>query len=103
MTVENSINTKLTEELAPLYLQVKNESYMHNVPTGSESHFKLVIVSEKFDGLRLIARHRMVNSILAEELANQIHALAMHTYTPEQWQMQNANQVPNSPNCMGKN
>lgn len=101
MTVENVLNKKLTDEFSPLYLEVKNESYMHNVPTGSESHFKVVIVSDAFEGVKLIGRHRMVNTLLREELANHIHALTMHTYTPEQWRNLNADQIPNSPKCMG--
>ena len=40
------------------------QSYMHNVPRGSETHFKVVLVSEAFDGLSLIKRHRAVNSTL---------------------------------------
>ncbi|MBW3698016.1 BolA/IbaG family iron-sulfur metabolism protein [Vibrio sp. T187] len=98
--IQEIIETKLHEELSPLHLEVVNESYMHNVPTGSESHFKVIIVSEAFEGLRLIGRHRKVNQTLAEELANSIHALSMHTYTPEEWKVENGS-VPDSPMCMG--
>ncbi|KGJ90232.1 transcriptional regulator BolA [Thalassotalea sp. ND16A] len=101
MSIKTIIEEKLNQAFSPFHLEVINESNMHNVPEGSESHFKVTIVSEKFDGLRLIGRHREVNSVLADELANHIHALAMHTYTPQQWQTMNADKVPNSPNCMG--
>ena len=101
MTIAAIIEQKLTDELAPLHLEVINESYMHNVPKGSESHFKVIIVSEKFNDLRLIGRHRLVNEVLASQLANDIHALAMHTYTTEQWQKMKNDAVPNSPNCLG--
>ena len=97
--IEETIKTKLHQQLSPIHLDVINESYMHNVAPGSESHFKVVVVSEQFDGLRLLARHRLVNQTLADELANQIHALAIHTYTPEEWKQQQT--VPNSPNCLG--
>ncbi|WP_371378305.1 BolA family protein [Thalassotalea aquiviva] len=102
MSVEQQIIDKLNHSLSPVHLQVQNESYMHNVPKGSESHFKVVVVSEQFDGLRLLARHRLVNQALAAELAGPVHALAIHTYTPEQWQSMQDTMVPNSPNCMGK-
>lgn len=62
---------------------------MHNVPRGSESHFKVTVVSERFAGLRPVARHRLVNQTLADELANHIHALAIHTYTTQEWQQMN--------------
>ncbi|MDG1733120.1 MAG: BolA/IbaG family iron-sulfur metabolism protein [Thalassotalea sp.] len=101
MTIAEVITNKLTDAFTPLHLEVINESYKHNVPEGSESHFNVTIVSEKFDGQRLIGRHRQVNAALADELENHIHALAMHTYTPEQWQKMTEQQVPKSPNCMG--
>ena len=101
MLIADIITEKLTQAFTPVHLEVLNESYKHNVPEGSESHFYIVVVSEKFTGQRLIARHREVNSVLANELENHIHALAMHTYTPEQWQTMNDASVPSSPNCMG--
>lgn len=97
--IQPQIEAKLVDTFAPVYLKVINESYMHNVPPGSESHFKVVIVSAQFEGQRLITRHRAVNQCLADELANHIHALAIHTYTESEWQQQlNA---PASPQCHG--
>nr|CAD7594353.1 unnamed protein product [Timema genevievae] len=52
--VESIIRHKLTSCLSPVHLEVINESYMHNAPKGSESHFKVVVVSEKFESLPLI-------------------------------------------------
>lgn len=98
--LQEVIETKLREAFSPLELKVINESFMHNVPAGSESHFKVVIVSEKFEGQRLIARHRQVNQVLADELANHIHALSMHTYTASEWKEQNQ-LAPDSPMCLG--
>ena len=100
--IQDIIEKKLQTELQPKYLKVMNESYKHNVPSGSESHFKVVIVSDYFNDKRLIARHRQVNTILAEELAQHIHALAIHTYTEEEWQISlKQNLVPDSPECVG--
>ena len=101
MIIKQTLVNKLTTEFSPLHLEVINESDMHNVPKGSESHFKVVIVTEKFEGLRLVGRHRLVYGLLAEELTESVHALALHTYTPEQWESLNIPQVPKSPNCMG--
>lgn len=100
MTIQNQIETKLQQALNPDILQVENESHMHNVPAGSESHFKVTIVSGEFEGKMLVARHRMVNKVLAEELDGKIHALALHTFTPEQY-FERAGKVADSPQCLG--
>lgn len=98
--LQEVIETKLHNAFQPQYLKVLNESYMHNVPAGSESHFKVIVVSSSFEGLRLIARHRQVNQALIDELSNNIHALAIHTYTPQEWRDQQDG-APESPMCMG--
>ena len=67
--IQQIITTKLQSALTPEFLEVLNESYMHSVPTGSESHFKIVVVSENFVGQRLVKRHQLVYGILADELA----------------------------------
>ena len=97
--LEEIIKTKLHLQLLPQHLDVINESYMHNVAPGSESHFKVVVVCEQFEGQRLITRHRAVNQVLADELANHIHALAIHTYTPMEWR--ELQRAPDSPMCLG--
>jgi len=101
MTVAAVIEQKLLDAFQPSHLEVINESNNHNVPPGSESHFKVVIVAKAFEGERLIKRHRLVNAVLAEELAQKIHALALHTYTESQWQELYADKVPSSPDCAG--
>ena len=100
MSMQAEIEAKLSAELGPSFMQVINESDNHNVPPGSESHFKLLLVSEKFDGKNLLARHRLVNSILRTELRDSIHALAMHTYTESEWRDMQGD-APISPPCMG--
>lgn len=99
MTVQETIEEKLTT-LAPDHLEVVNESSNHNVPAGSESHFKVVLVSPRFDGLPLIQRHRMVNDLLADELRESVHALALHLYTAADWQKR-FGKAPMSPPCRG--
>ena len=73
---------------------------MHSVPTGSESHFKVVLVSESFAGQSLISRHRSVHAVLAAELASGVHALSITARTPQQW-TQSGGTVSQSPACMG--
>ena len=100
MTVQAQIEQKLAENLQLAHLEVINESSNHSVPAGSESHFKVVAVSADFNGKNLLARHRMINDILTDELNGVIHALALHTYTEEEWQKASGN-APMSPPCLG--
>ena len=99
MSIQSTIEQKLAGEFDAAFLQVENESHMHNVAPGSESHFKVTIVSDSFRDQMLIKRHRMVNKTLQHEL-QQIHALALHTLTPEEWEARQGT-VADSPKCRG--
>ena len=100
MTIAQAIYDKLVEQLAPVALQVVNESRNHAVPRDSETHFKVIVVSNAFEGQPLVKRHRMVNTILADELRGGVHALAIHAYTPDQWTA-HGGETPKSPPCLG--
>ncbi|MCB1722343.1 MAG: BolA/IbaG family iron-sulfur metabolism protein [Chromatiaceae bacterium] len=100
MDMQQQIEQRLRESFAPLHLEVQNESHMHNVPEGSQSHFRVVLVSDRFDGKPLLQRHRAVNGTLSDELAGGIHALALHTMTPEEW-FAKGGEAPQSPPCLG--
>ncbi len=101
MLIHTSIEQKLLSAFAPVFLDVIDESHMHSVGAGAQSHYKVVIVTPAFDGMRLLQRHRAVNAILANELAEKIHALALHTYTPSEWYEYYAEKPPASPKCFG--
>ncbi|XP_077288860.1 bolA-like protein DDB_G0274169 isoform X2 [Arctopsyche grandis] len=97
--VESAIRHKLQRQLTAHHVEVVNESHMHNVPEDAETHFKVLIVSQQFDGLTLLRRHRLVNDILSYELRHGIHALSIITKTPDQW---TDNQpIEPSPACRG--
>ena len=100
MNVKAFITETLSAALAPEFLQVEDESHQHNVPEGAQSHFKVTVVSDAFTGKRLIQRQRKINSLLAEALQGPVHALAQHTFSPEEWQVRQG-QVAQSPNCLG--
>ncbi|MBP2196722.1 MULTISPECIES: transcriptional regulator BolA [Pantoea] len=98
--IREEIEEKLRKAFDPAHLEVHDESYRHNVPAGSESHFKVVIVSDCFTGQRFLARHRSIYSELTAEFAGGVHALALHTYTQKEWDgLQDT--VLASPNCRG--
>lgn len=99
-SVQSRIEHKLKTAFTPAELQVINESHMHSVPPNSETHFKVVVVSERFAGKRSVARHQAIYQALAEEVQGPVHALAIHTYTPEEWAA-NQTSAPASPTCRG--
>jgi len=82
MLIHTSIEQKLLSAFDPVFL-------------------KVVIVTPQFDGMRLLQRHRAVNAVVAAELAEKIHALALHTYTPGEWYEYYAEKPPASPKCFG--
>ncbi|HID00759.1 MAG TPA: BolA/IbaG family iron-sulfur metabolism protein [Piscirickettsiaceae bacterium] len=95
--LQQQIEKRLHEAFTPEHLEVINESHQHSGP-ATESHFKVVLVSSAFNDMKLIQRHRAVNEAL-QDLLGQFHALALHTYTPEEWAKKGA--APASPRCQG--
>ncbi len=87
MKVEETIKQKLTEAFSPQSLDVVNDSHRHAGHAGSpgtgESHFRVTVVSDKFNGLSRVERHRLVNDALASELSGPVHALAIKALAPE--------------------
>ncbi|KAJ1373890.1 hypothetical protein KIN20_036422 [Parelaphostrongylus tenuis] len=94
------IRKKLEEAFSPSHLEIVCESHMHNVPKGSEKHFRVQIVSDKFEGCPVIQRHRMVNSCLSDELSGPVHALRIDAIAPSSWVGQKTHP---SPACRGGN
>jgi len=84
------------DALAPVHLELADESRLHS--RGLETHYKAVIVSSRFGGLRALQRHQQVYRTLGT-LMGEIHALALHTYTPDEWAL--TGHAPVSPRCLG--
>ncbi|MGP1930295.1 MAG: BolA/IbaG family iron-sulfur metabolism protein [Arsenophonus sp. ET-YP4-MAG3] len=102
-TMRKKIEEKLKYAFSPTYLMVLDESKQHNIPKGIESHFKIILVTEKFIAQKMVSRHQAVYQLLANELSNSIHALALYTYTKIEWQ-QRQQQIVNFPSvCFDKN
>ncbi|QSP93459.1 BolA family transcriptional regulator [Marinobacter salinisoli] len=100
MKIQNSIETKLKQAFSAQVLQVENESHKHSVPPNSETHFKVTLVCPDFEGQMKVKRHQAIYQVLAEELAGEVHALALHLYSPAEWQAA-GQAAPDSPNCLG--
>ena len=95
-----SIETKLKEFLSPIHLEVIDESYLHNVEPGRESHVRIVAISELFEGLNLVKRHQLIYAEIQEEIDGPIHALSIHTFTEQEWKEKNE-KAEASPDCLG--
>ena len=98
MSRQLNIEQQLKKALEISALHVENESRFHHVPANSETHFKVTIVSPKFTAMTLVNRHRLINTLLQDEFDAGLHALALHTYTPEEWQKKGGNAIQ-SPKC----
>ncbi|UYV78917.1 hypothetical protein LAZ67_17000258 [Cordylochernes scorpioides] len=100
-SIGDQITEILNQNFNPKLLKVINESHMHNVPKGSETHFRVCVVSHKFENQSLINRHRMVQNLLADYMKNgPIHALSIETLTPAQMEKEGIKNTQ-SPQCRG--
>ncbi len=98
MSVQEVIEQKLRDDLSPSVLVIENESHRHSGP-ATESHFKVTVVADRFDQLSRVKRHQHIYQLLADELQNGVHALALHLYSLDEWE--GDSEVPDSPNCRG--
>jgi BolA protein len=80
------VEARLRERLAPVALEVIDESHLHAGHGASGAHFRVNVVSARFAGLSRVAAQRLVYEALADEMGPEIHAFAMRTLTPEQWE-----------------
>jgi BolA protein len=90
MSVQQNVESMLRDKLAPEHLEVVNESHMHSVAKGSETHFKVIVVSPIFEGVSAVKRHQLVYGALGEMMGKKpsqggIHALAITSRTPAEW------------------
>jgi stress-induced morphogen len=93
---------RLTSAFSPVHLEIENESAKHSVPPGSESHFKVFVVSAAFDGVALLQRHRMVNDAVKGAgggASLPVHALSIQAKSPSQWAAGAV--LQSTPNCRG--
>ena len=100
MGMAELIERKLRQHLDPVHLELVDETHMHGVPRGSESHWNLFIVSAAFEGKARVHRHRAVYGALADEMTGAIHALTVRAVTLEEWRAQGMTGLA-SPACHG--
>lgn len=99
--LETTLRQKIEGAFKPEYYELENESHSHSVPANSETHFKLVVVSEAFAGKSRLDRSRMVTDLFKAELSQGLHALTQRTMTPPEWAAVKDTFVMASPACRG--
>lgn len=86
--VRNRLEEKLRRAFSPTLIEVIDESANHaghaGAREGGETHFRVRIVSPMFVGLSRVERQRQIYGVLAEELKDRVHALALTTLTPDE-------------------
>ena len=97
--IESQIINTLSTSMNLSSLKIINESFMHNVPKGSESHFKIVVVTNDFNNLSIIKRHKLIYKTL-DNLMHKIHALSIHAFNEEEFKLNPI--ILDSPECANK-
>ena len=97
--IESQITNTLSCSLNLSSLKIINESPMHNVPDGSESHFKIVVVTDDFNNVPIMQRHKLIYKNL-NDLMDKIHALSIHAFTEEEFELNPV--ILDSPECANK-
>ena len=100
MLRKKRLHDALSSALLPVRLTVEDDSSNHRRP-GVETHFTILAVSEKFQALSRLARHRFIHELVDEEFKSGLHALSLHLYTPKEWEMR-GNPTPSAPRCHNK-
>ena len=98
-TIQSEIVNTLNDAMDISSLKIINESHMHNVPKESETHFKAVIVSNDFNDLSILKRHKLVYKTL-DSIMNKIHALSIHTFDEDEFKQNPL--ILDSPECANK-
>lgn len=88
MLVAETIRDRLSDKLAPRRLSIDDDSHKHaghaGARPGGQSHYRVEIVSDTFAGMTRVARHRLIYEILADLLADTVHALQLRALTPDE-------------------
>jgi BolA protein len=99
MNLESSIRQKLEAAFHPSYLEIENESHKHS-RGGSETHFRLIVVSDQFEGLSRVDRQRQVAGLFDQERKQGLHALSQRTFTVKEWAEMKDKLTLKSPACL---
>ncbi len=91
------VENRLREAFEPELLEIEDESHRHRGHPGAAAggaHYRVVVVSSSFEGVPRVKRHRMVYDALGPLMDSEVHALALRTLTPAEWEAERAESAP---------
>lgn len=92
---------RIQAALAPAYLELEDESYKHSIGADAGTHWRCVVVSDAFEGKRLVQRHRLVYGSLGDAMNDFVHAFSPRTLTVAEYEAQGGVVVHQTPACHG--
>ena len=98
MTLEASIRQKIEQSFQPIYFELENESHKHS-RGDAETHFRIIVVSDLFEGMTRIDRQRAVANLFEFEREQGLHALSQRTFTAKEWADWKDKLTLKTPNC----
>lgn len=102
MSIAARLRNKVEGAFSPVHIELENESGQHQ-RGGAETHFRLLIVSAHFEGLSRVDRQRRVQALFEDERREGLHALALWTYTPAEWEKRRQSAAGTaSPECQSQ-
>lgn len=101
MSKAQTLSQKIQVTLAPTHFELINDSHNHSKNPTGETHFQATIISSQFEGLKPIARHRLVMDLAKDEMADGLHALSISAWTPTEWEAREQKTIP-LPQCHTK-
>lgn len=89
MSMINSLEKKLQSKFNPVKLEIVNESHLHaghqpGFDGSGESHIRIKMVSDQFEGVSRVERHRKINALLMDEIERGLHAIVIEAHTPSE-------------------
>lgn len=96
--MRNCINAALVAAFSPMVCDVQDESHLHS--RGTQTHYKVVLVSDSFLNVSRVKRHQLVYAALGD-IMKQIHALSIYAYSVEEWLQSESEKNHESPPCRG--
>lgn len=96
--MRNCINAALVAAFSPMVCDVQDESHLHS--RGTQTHYKVVLVSDSFFNVSRVKRHQLVYAALGD-IMKQIHALSIYAYSVEEWLESESEKSHESPQCRG--
>nr|BET44471.1 MAG: BolA family transcriptional regulator [Candidatus Aschnera chinzeii] len=99
LTIDEIIKKKIEKIFVPFYLSIINESNLHRFNNNNNSHYKIILVTDYFNSMPLIERHKKIYISLSNEMTHIIHALSIQAYTINEWKSNKNKKIYSTSYC----